>query len=163
MTDLSLPCSVISLPDIDLESQISCAKQRVVVIVPGLSESVAKVLVAKWIELGKDGVQVVLDPDPEICRLGFGDLEALSLLHAAAARFGVRIHQQHGLRVGVIITDETTTIFSPTARLIEAGGLPGERLNAIRFDGPVLLPDSADPLISLGWTCTRRQLRRTTW
>ena len=31
MTDLSLPCSIISLPDIDLESQISCAKQRVVV------------------------------------------------------------------------------------------------------------------------------------
>jgi hypothetical protein len=84
MTDLSLPCSVISLPDIDLESQISCAKQRVVVIAPGLSESVAKVLVAKWIELGKDGVQVILDPDPEVCRLGFGDWEALSLLHATA-------------------------------------------------------------------------------
>ena len=145
MTDLLLPCSIISLPDIDLESQISCAKQRVVIIAPGLSESVAKVLVAKWSELGRDGVQVVLDPDPEVCRLGFGDLEALSLLHTTATRFGTQIHQQPGLRVGVIITDETTTIFSPTARLIEAGGLPGERLNAIRFDSPVLFPESADP------------------
>ena len=138
MKDSSPPCSVISLPDIDIESQISCAKHRLVLIAPGISESVAKVVAAKWNELGRNGVQVVLDPDPEVCRLGFGDLAALTLLHNVATRFGSRIHQQQGLRVGVIITDETTTIYSPTARLVEAGGLPGEKFNAIRFDAPVL-------------------------
>ena len=150
MTEASMPCSVISLPDIDLESQISCAKHRVVVVAPGLSESVARVIAAKWSELGRDGVQVVLDPDPEVCRLGFGDLAALNLLHAVAMRFGVQIHQQQGLRVGVIITDETTTIYSPTARLVEAGGLPGERFNAIRFDAPVIDPASCNPYSDLG-------------
>jgi hypothetical protein len=57
-------------------------------------------------------------------------------------RTGGRIHQQRGLRVGVIVTDETTTVYSPTPRLIEAGGQPGEKLNAIRFDTPILDADT---------------------
>src|ERR1700690_3580476 len=44
---------------------------------------------------------------------------------------------------GVIVTDETTTVYSPIPRLIEAGGLPGERLNALRFDAPILEPTPA--------------------
>jgi hypothetical protein len=64
------------------------------------------------------------------------------MLHETAERLGGRIHQQPGLRVGVIVTDETTTIYSPTPRLIEAGGLPGERLNALRFDAPILRTSS---------------------
>ena len=36
---------------------------------------------------------------------------ATNLLHKAAEQLGGRIHQQLGLRVGVIITDETTTIY----------------------------------------------------
>jgi hypothetical protein len=69
-----------------------------------------------------------------------GDLTALQILQETAERIGGRIHQQQGLRVGVIVTDETTTVYSPTPRLIEAGGQPGERLNALRFDIPILDP-----------------------
>jgi hypothetical protein len=119
-----------------------------VVVAPGLSESVAKAIVKKWHELGRDAVLVVLDLDPEVCRLGLGDLSALQILQETAERLGCRIHQQPGLRVGVIVTDETTTVYSPTPRLIEAGGRPGERLNAIRFDAPILDSSStttADP------------------
>jgi hypothetical protein len=60
------------------------------------------------------------------------------MLQETAERIGGRIHQQHGLRVGMIVTDETTTVYSPTPRLIEAGGQPGERLNGLRFDAPIL-------------------------
>jgi hypothetical protein len=140
MTNSSPPCAVVSLPDIELEGQVSCARRRLVVIAPGLSESVAKAIIKKWCELGRDAVQVVLDPDPEVCHLGLGDLAALKMLHETAERMGARIHQQQGLRVGVIVTDETTTIYSPTPRLIEAGGQPGEKLNALRFDTPILDP-----------------------
>lgn len=138
MTNSSQTCAVVSLRDIELEGQVSCARRRLVVIAPGLSESVAKAIVKKWHELGRDAVQVVLDPDPEVCRLGLGDLAALQMLQETAERIGGRIHQQQGLRVGVIVTDETTTVYSPTPRLIEAGGQPGERLNALRFDTPIL-------------------------
>jgi hypothetical protein len=138
MTDSPEPYSVVSLRDVELEGQVSCARRRLVVIAPGLSESVARTIVKKWHELGRNAVHVVLDADPEVCRLGFGDLAALTILHETAERLGGRIHQQSGLRVGVIITDETTTIYSPTPRLIEAGGLPGEKLNALRFDAPIV-------------------------
>ena len=70
--------------------------------------------------------------------MGLGDLAALQLLQKTAEQIGSEIHQQQGLRVGVIVSDETTTVYSPTARLIEAGGLPGERLNGLRFDASIL-------------------------
>ena len=140
MTNSSQRYAVVSLRDIELEGQVSCARRRLVVIAPGLSEAVAKAVVKKWHELGRDAVQVVLDPDPEVCRLGLGDLAALRILHETAEQIGGRIYQQQGLRVGVIVTDETTTVYSPTPRLIEAGGQPGERQNAFRFDTPILDP-----------------------
>jgi len=65
------------------------------------------------------------------------------MFHETAVELGCRIHQQQGLRVGVIISDETTTVYSPAPRLIEAGGQPGERLNALRLDTPILT--SANP------------------
>jgi hypothetical protein len=144
MTTSPQPCAVVSLRDIELEGQVNCARRRLVVIAPGLSESVAKAIVNKWSELGRDAVQLVLDPDPEVCRLGLGDLVALQILSDAAERMGERIQKQQGLRVGVIITDETTTVFSPTPRLIEAGGRAGERLNALRIDAPILDPASSN-------------------
>lgn len=146
MTGSSPPYAVVSLRDIELEGQISCARRRLVVIAPGLSESVAKAIIKKWHELGRDAVQVVLDPDPEVCRLGLGDLAALQLLHETAEQIRGRIHQQQGLRVGVVVTDETTTVYSPTPRLIEAGGKRGERLNALRFDTPILDPPLPQPI-----------------
>ena len=63
-------------------------------------------------------------------------MAALELLYKTAEQVRGRIYQQQGLRVGVVITDETTTVYSPTPRLIEAGGQPGERVNALRFESP---------------------------
>ena len=143
MTDFSVPCAIVSLPDIELQCQISCARHWLVAIAPGFTDSVAKTIVQKWRELGRNAVQVVVDSDPEVCRLGFGDLTALNMFHETAVELGCRIHQQQGLRVGVIISDETTTVYSPAPRLIEAGGQPGERLNALRLDTPILT--SANP------------------
>lgn len=140
MTNSYQQCAVVSLRDVELEAQVNCARQRLLVIAPGLSESVAKAVVKKWHELGREGVQLVVDTDPEVCRLGFGDLTALQMLYETAERLGGRIYQQKGLRVGVVVTDETTTVYSPIPRLIEAGGQPGERVNAVRFDTPILDP-----------------------
>jgi len=133
MTNASQPCAVVSLRDVELEGQISCAQRRLVVIAPGLSESVAKAIAKKWQDLGRNAVYVVLDPDPEVCRLGLGDVASLQILEKTAEQIGSEIHQQRGVRVGVIVSDETTTVYSPTARLIEAGGSPGERLNGLRL------------------------------
>jgi len=133
-------CSVVSLTDADLTGLVSCVRHRLVVIAPGLSVPVAKAVVETWRRLGPQGVQVVLDPDPEVCRMGYGDVAALKLLQETAEQLRTKIHQQPGLRIGVVVTDETTAIFSPTPLLIEAGGRPGEKPNAIRLNTPILDP-----------------------
>ena len=136
-------CSAFGLTDTDLIGLVRCARHRLVVIAPGLSEAVAKAIVETWYQLGASKVQVVLDPDPEVCRMGFGEMAALQLLHHAAAKVGAQIHQQPGLRIGLVITDETTTIYSPTPLLVEAGGQPGEKTNAIRLETPILSAEAA--------------------
>jgi hypothetical protein len=130
------PFVVVSQPDISILGQIKCARRRLLVVAPGLTEKVAQAIADKWIELGRDAVRVVLDPDPDICRLGYGDLAALQLLHSTAEELGTTVLEQSGIRIGIVLTDETTTIFAPTPRLVEAGGEPGDRMNAIRFDLP---------------------------
>ena len=101
-----LQCSVMSLTDTELMALIDCAKRRLIVIAPGLSEMVARALANRWEELGSAAVKVVLDPDPEVCRLGLGDVAALKLLHDAARQMGTSLLQQSGLRVGIIVTDQ---------------------------------------------------------
>jgi hypothetical protein len=130
-------CTAIGLTDLDIIGMVRCARHRLVVIAPGLSEDVARAIADVWIQIGADKVQVVLDPDPEVCRMGFGEVSALQLLHHTAEQLGTRIHQQQGLRIGVIITDETTAIYSPTPLLVEAGAKPGEKMNAIRMEAPI--------------------------
>ena len=148
--DLELPFTVVSQPDVSILGQINCARKRLLVIAPGLTEEVAKAVASKWIELGRDAVRVVLDPDPDNCRLGYGDLSALKLLQAAAAAQGTAVLEQAGIKIGIVVTDETTTIYSPTPRLVESGGEPGERLNAIRFDLPATSePDQTGQAIDL--------------
>ena len=137
MSDSLSACSVVSLPEVELQAQISCARHRLIAIAPGFTDAVAAAIVQKWRELGTDRVQVIVDPDPEVCRLGLADVTAVELLLQTASELGASLHKQQGLRVGLIVTDETTTVYSPVARLVEAGGQPGEKLNALRFDAPV--------------------------
>lgn len=136
-------CSVTSLTDADLIGLVSCVHRRLVVIAPGVSLPVAKAVVETWRRLGSEAVQVVLDPDPEVCRMGYGDIAALKLLQETAEALSTSIHQQSGLRIGVVVTDETTAIFSPTPLLIEAGGRPGEKPNCIRLEAPILNPQES--------------------
>ncbi len=76
--------SVISFTDTELEALISCAKTRLIIVAPGLSVRTCRALIAKWKELGPAAVQIVLDLDPETCRMGYGEIAALELLQEAA-------------------------------------------------------------------------------
>ena len=82
------PFLVVSQPEISILGQINCARKRLLVVAPGVTEEIAQAIAAKWIELGRDAVRVVLDPDPDNCRLGYGDLSALQLLHSTATEAG---------------------------------------------------------------------------
>jgi len=109
--------SVISLEDGQLIELILAAKQRLFFVGPGVSRSVAAAISQTWEELGRDAVQVVLDVDPEICRLGYGNIDGIRLLQETASRLGGTIYNRPGIRIGLLISDGTSLIFSPTPLL----------------------------------------------
>ncbi len=100
---------------------IGTARERVVFVAPGVSDAVAAALDGAWRRLGAKAVSVVLDVDPEVCRLGYGTLKGIEILQAAAQEFGQPLCKQPKLRIGIVVADERTLVFSPTPLLVEDG------------------------------------------
>jgi hypothetical protein len=100
------------------------ARERVVLITPGVWPPVAEAVAEAWPRLGRDRVTVILDVDPEICRIGYGSLEGIQILQHAAAKQREALGQEPGVRICVFIVDHETFVFSPTPRQLEAP--PGE-------------------------------------
>lgn len=113
-----------SITDDLLIDAIHRATQRVVLIGPGVWPPLAKAIALAWQKLGSKNVTVILDVDPEICRMGYGSLEGLEILQAAATASGEPLGGEPGVRICVVIADDQTFVFSPTARQLEAP--PGE-------------------------------------
>jgi hypothetical protein len=122
--------------DETLIAMISHAAERLVIVAPGLSLNVAKAL-AKRLTSGKSltEVSITLDTDPEICRLGYGAVEALDLVRPALEALGCLLQVQAGVRIGLIVADGDVLVYSPTPQLIEAGSTSDAKPNAIRLTG----------------------------
>ena len=109
-----------------LINAIGSASQRVVLISPGIWPPIATAVSEAWRRLGKENVTVILDVDPEICRIGYGSIHGIEILQQAATSHGELIGQEPGVRICVFIVDNQTFVFSPTPRLLEAQ--PGDAL-----------------------------------
>lgn len=116
-------------------SMIESAKRRLVVIAPALSLAVATALAARFDDLERLDLRVILDADAEVYRLGFGEREALDVIRDAASRNLLDLRVQPGVRIGVIISDEDTMVFAPISKNIEAGSDTAEKPNAIVLRG----------------------------
>ena len=116
------------ITDVLLIEAINSAKQRVVMIAPGVWPPLANAIAEAWERLDRDRVTVILDVDPEICRIGYGSLEGLKILQAAATAHGEALAEEPGIRICVVIIDQQTFVFSPTPRQLEAppGDSPSE-------------------------------------
>lgn len=114
---------------------IGKARQRIVFVAPGVTEKVANALGHCFSQEDKLRIEVVLDADPEVYRLGFGTVEGITKLksHADANHFPLR--HQAGIRLGILISDDKTLIYAPTPQLIEAGSTSAEKPNAVLLDG----------------------------
>ena len=73
-------------------------------------------------------VTAIIDLDP-VYRLGFGGGAQGAAGSGRAA--ALRLRQQEGLRVGLLVTDERTLVYAPTPLLIEAGSTSEQKPNAI--------------------------------
>ena len=85
--------------------------------------------------IGQLDITVILDADPEVYRLGFGDQEALETIRIASAKQLFDIREQLGVRIGVVISDSTTMVYSPVSKNVEAGSRFLEKPNAIVLTG----------------------------
>jgi hypothetical protein len=128
---------------------IACARSRLVVIAPAMTEAVADAISLRFDGLGQLSVTIILDSDPEVYRLGFGDQDALKAIRAASANSLFDLREQPGVRIGVVIADDTTMIYSPVSRNIEAGSTSVEKPNAI-----VLTGSAADRIATAAGTDT---------
>jgi hypothetical protein len=120
--------------DDKLITLVKQARERLVIVSPALREPVAKAI-ADRLDTGFPGATVILDADPEVYRLGYGTEAALDLLRAASDRNLFDLRTQEGVRVGVVISDQTTMVFSPVPLLVEAGSTLIEKPNAIVLTG----------------------------
>ena len=109
------------------------AQQRVAFVAPGITEPVAKELLSCVSRMGADSVNAVLDVDPEVCRLGYGDINGLVLIKNDGQSRGLMLCHQPGIRL--LIADDRTLIYSPTPLLIEAGSKTPDKPNGICIAG----------------------------
>lgn len=133
MTDPDRTFAVAS--DEALIGLIARARNRLVVIAPALTQAVADALSRRLDDVGRLNVTVILDSDAEVYRLGFGDQAALETIRAASANSMFDLRKQAGVRIGVVISDETMMVYSPVSKNIEAGSNSVEKPNAIVLSG----------------------------
>ena len=117
--------------DAALIAVISRCRSRLVYIAPGLTKPIAHALGQVLARNPMPAVTIIVDVDPEVCRLGYGTTEGLGALRELAENYHVGIRYQAGLRVGLLISDEELMVYAPTPLLIEAGSSRSDQPNAI--------------------------------
>ena len=125
--------------DSSLIKLIGEAQQRVVFVAPGVHQAVAEALGKRLAEIDRLQVTVVIDPDEDVCRIGYGDAKGLELLSRYADRQSFALMAQPGLRVGVLLVDDVTLVWSPTPRSVEAAPLGNATTPAERSPNGLLL------------------------
>lgn len=122
--------TLLAMAPAGLARQIRQATRRVIYAAPGLTDEIAVALIQAATHLGPDAIRVVIDPSPETCRLGYGQIEAVE--HLAEA--GIEMGRAPGLRIGCLCVDDEGWLFSPTPLLIEAGPRDRDAPNGIRVE-----------------------------
>ena len=120
--------------DASLIELINSARNQLVVVAPALTTPVAAALANRCID-ETVSLNVVLDTDPEVYRLGYGDQAALEALRTAMTANGLALARQSGIRIGLIVADERMLVYSPVPRLIEGGSVSSEKPNAVVICG----------------------------
>ncbi len=128
------PTAITTVDDAYLCQLIQGVKGRLVYMTPGMSDQVAEAVCKKWDELPPNAINIIIDVDPEVCRMGFGTIDALKKLNEKARKLGGAIHEQPGVRIALLIADDITLFYAPTPLLIEGGSDTQVRPNAVKLN-----------------------------
>lgn len=122
--------------DTTLTELIGKATHRLVFVAPAVSNAVAEALIERLQELRPESVSITLDVDGEVIRLGYGDQDAIDRLYEATRKAGKPLTRHEGIRVGLVIADETMLVFAPNPLFIEAGPKNPMAHNAVMVGPP---------------------------
>lgn len=125
------PSTFTVVNDETLVASIAATIQTLVYVAPGITKPVVEALTERLDSQSGLQCTLILDLDPEVYRLGYGTEEGLLALQALAARHHLELRQQEGIRIGLLITDGQTVLYSPTPLLIEAGSVSVSKPNAV--------------------------------
>jgi len=132
---MDIPAAITTVDDNFLCKTIENVNRRLLFMTPGMSNEVAAAVCSKWNELGKSAVRVIIDVDPEVCRLGYGTIDAIKKLYRYAKKNDGVVYEQPGVRMALLIADDSTILYTPTPLLIESGAdVTGPHPNAIKLD-----------------------------
>lgn len=107
--------SFISLSSRKLAKMISVAKKRVAVVAPSIQGDVGAALCDAAVRLGTENIDLVIDVDEKVFRLGYGSIDAITALKER----GLKLRHHPGLRIGLVIVDQQAWAFAPVALYIE--------------------------------------------
>jgi len=110
-----------SINEVTLAAAISRCQNRLVYIAPSVTLNIVKAIEELLKRQDAPSITLVIDTDPEVCRLGYGTFEGLKYLQAINDLHCIGLRYQDGLRVGVLISDDEVIAYAPTPLLIEAG------------------------------------------
>ena len=113
------PLSFETVSDATISKLIRSAVRRVVLVTPAVSLDVANAVENRWRALGPEAVTVVTDVSEAPYRLGFGEPAGLKALTDAANHLNADVCTREGVRLGLVIADEQTLLFTPTALAVE--------------------------------------------
>ena len=128
---MSAPGTFTVVNDDALCAAISATRQTLVYVAPGITKPVVDALGTRLSSQPHLLATVIVDLDPEVYRLGYGTEEGLRALQELAGQQHLELRQQAGVRIGLLVTDEQTLVYSPTPLLIEAGSTSEAKPNAI--------------------------------
>lgn len=105
----------VALPVKRIIEEINQAMQFVAYVAPGITGEVAESLISA--SKRHVGVEVILDANAEVCRMGYGTFDGLNLLRLNEDK--ILFRNSTGLRIGLLVCDYKSWIFTPTALILE--------------------------------------------
>lgn len=124
--------------DETLVAAIDACESRLAYIAPGISEPVAMAIERCLERSEAPTLTIIIDTDPEICRLGYGTVDGLKHLHKACDTHQVGIRHQEGLRIAALAVDDKLFVYAPTPLLIETSSLTVNKPNALLLGSEAL-------------------------
>ena len=126
MTEEDLFCHLTSTSIINM---ILSSEGAICYAAPGIQTNLAKAIITTAERIGFELIDICIDFDERVMRMGYGEIEAVKILR----KTGIRVSSSPGLRSGLFIAGSKGYVFTPTALYLEAESHVGSSRNAMRL------------------------------